>query len=299
MTQKKLEGIIAMLVTPMTKSEEIDYGALRAEIDWCAAQKTQGIVVTPSIGEFAVMTNEERWKCFEVCREQASKHPGLYTVAMTAATNSREVVRHCKVAKELGYDAMQLIPPYYWLPDEDEVYRHYQLAAETGLPVIIYHNPALSKFYMRREFVAKLATIPGVIAMKEVRTDRHVELEDLFRLLKGKIKLFTTFRAFTTGLLLGSSGGFINVFAVPACVKMWELWQEGERDRVEEIQITLNDLFPRGGEDNKKHIGTTKMVSSVVTGIEMGAPRSPYLLPEKRYRESLEKTLPELNRLLR
>ncbi|MBI2981761.1 MAG: dihydrodipicolinate synthase family protein, partial [Deltaproteobacteria bacterium] len=262
-------------------------------------QRVQGIVVTPSIGEFAVMTNEERWKCFEVCKEQASKHPGLYAVAMTAATNTREVVRHCKVAKELGYDAMQLIPPYYWLPDEDEVYRHYQLAAETGLPVIIYHNPALSKFYMRREFVAKLATIPGVIAMKEVRTDRHVELEDLFRLLKGKIKLFTTFRAFTTGLLLGSSGGFINVFAVPACVKMWELWQEGERDRVEEIQITLNDLFPRGGEDNKKHIGTTKMVSSVVTGIEMGAPRSPYLLPEKRYRESLEKTLPELNRLLR
>ncbi|MBI2066530.1 MAG: dihydrodipicolinate synthase family protein [Deltaproteobacteria bacterium] len=299
MKAKKLEGVVAMLVTPLNKSEEIDFGALRAEIDWAVAQGVSGIVVTPSIGEFAVMTNEERWKCFEVCKEQASQYPHLFTIAMTAATHTREVIRHSNIAKELGYDAAQLIPPYYWLPDEEEVYRHYQLAAETGLPLVIYHNPALSKFYMRREFIGRLVGIPGVVGIKEVKTDRHVELEPLFQEVAGRAKVFTTFRAFSTGLVLGSSGGFINVFGVPACVRMWELWQKGERDRVEKIQCLLNEVFPRGGEDNKKHIGTTKMVSSVVTGIDMGPPRAPYLSPDRRYRENLEKTLPLLNRLLR
>lgn len=298
MKDKKLEGVIAMLVTPFGRNEDIDFGALRAEVDWCAEQGATGIVVTPSIGEFACLSKEERWRCFEECFDQALKHPHLVTLAMIAATHTREVLEHARVAKEIGYDAAQLIPPYYWLPDEEEVYRHYQAAAETGLPIVVYHNPALSKFYMRREFIGRLAEIPGVIAVKEVKTDRHVDLEPLFHAVAGRIRIFTTFRVFTTGLALGSSGGFINVFALPACVQMWRLFQDGDRKRIEQIQSVLNEVFPRGGEDNKKHIGTTKLVSSVVTGIPMGPPRAPYLAPDNAYAEALKRNLPRLQSLL-
>jgi hypothetical protein len=43
-----------------------------------------GIVATSSIGEFVHLTREERWRCFEVCLDQAQKHPGLIAVAMTS-----------------------------------------------------------------------------------------------------------------------------------------------------------------------------------------------------------------------
>jgi dihydrodipicolinate synthase/N-acetylneuraminate lyase len=36
-----------------------------------------GIVATSSIGEFVHLTREERWRCFEVCLDQAQKHPRL------------------------------------------------------------------------------------------------------------------------------------------------------------------------------------------------------------------------------
>jgi dihydrodipicolinate synthase/N-acetylneuraminate lyase len=120
------------------------------------------------------------------------------------------------------------------------------------------------------------------------------DLEPLAKEVVGQVKLFTTFRAFTTGLTLGGSGGFINVFALPYCAKMWELWQKGERDRCEQIQTLMNEVFPRGGEDNKKHIGTTKMAASVVTGVDMGAPRSPYQLPPTRFEQEIKKALPAL-----
>jgi len=295
----KLRGIFAMLITPFNSNEDVDYEALRAEVDWCAAQGVDGVVATPSIGEFACLTDEERWKCFEVVSDQASKHKGMIKIATIAAPYTREVLQHAKAALDLGYSAAQLIPPYYWVPDEEEVYRHYSVAAETGLPIVIYHNPKLSKFYMRREFVGRLAEIPGAIAMKEVKTDRHVELEPLFKAIGGKIDVFTTFRAFTTGLTLGSSGGFINLFAVPGCMKMWQLFNEGgDSKRIENIQNILNEVFPRGGEDNTRHIGTTKMVSSVVCGIDMGAPRSPYLGPEPHIEEMLRETLPVLKKLI-
>ena len=299
MTEKRLRGIFAMLVTPLNSSEDIDYEALRAEVDWCAECGVDGVVATPSIGEFACLTNEERWESFEVVSDQASKHAGLVKVATIAAPYTRQVLEHAKVAKELDYTAAQLIPPYYWIPDEEEVYRHYQLAAETGLPIVIYHNPRLSKFLMRREFVGRLADIPGVIAIKEVKTDRHVDLEPLFNILDGRIGIFTTFRVFTTGLTLGSSGGFINAFAVPGCVKMWKLFNEGaDQSRIEKIQNVLNEAFPRGGEDNKRHIGTTKMATSVVTGINMGPPRSPYYLPEPHVEKRLRETLTTLEELI-
>ena len=298
MTADKMRGIFAMLITPFNSNEDVDYEALRAEVDWCVEQGVDGVVATPSIGEFACLTNEERWKCFEVVSDQAKKHPGLQIVATIADTHTREIVQHAKVAKELGYMSAQLVPPYYWVPEEEEVYRHYSLAAETGLPIVAYHNPKLSKFYMTREFIARLADIPGVIAIKEVKTDRHTELEPLYKLVKGKIDIFHTYRVFSTGLIMGSSGGFINAFAVPHCVKMWKMFnEEGYSDKIEEIQNMVNEVFPRGGEDNKRHIGTTKMAASVVSGINFGAPRAPYLLPEARIEEALKQTLPELNAL--
>ena len=295
MSMPKLRGIYAMLVTPFNKNEDVDYQALRAEVDWCAAQGVQGVVATPSIGEFACLTNEERWKCFEAVSDQCSKHPQLTKIATVAATHSREVVEHCRVAKELRFAAAQLVPPFYWHPDEDEVYRHYQIATDTGLPIVVYHNPALSKFYMRREFLGKLSEMPGVAGIKEVKTDRHIELESLYKQVAGRVPVFHTFRVFTTGLLLGSAGGFINAFALPYCVKMWKLWNEnGNREQIEKIQNLINEIFMRGGEDNKRHIGTTKICTSIVSGINMGAPRAPYMLPGPQLEFRIKERLPEL-----
>ena len=288
-----------MLVTPLDASEEIDYGALRAEVDWCAEQGVDGVVATPSIGEFACLTNAERWKCFEVVSDQASQYLSLTKIATIAAPYSREVLVHAQVALDLGYAAAQPIPPYYWVPDEEEVHRHFRLAADTGLPIVIYHNPRLSKFLMSRPFIGRLADIPGVIAVKEVLTDRHVALEPLFRIVNGRIDIFTTFRVLTTGLILGSSGGFINVFAVPGCVKIWQLFQQGtDRDAMESLQNLINEVSPRGGEDNLRHIGTTKMAASVVTGIDLGPPRSPYLLPEPSVEKQLRQAWPTLASLV-
>lgn len=300
MASIKLRGIYAMLVTPFNKSEDVDLQALRAEVDWCAAQGAQGVVATPSIGEFACLSTQERWKCFEAVSDQCSKHPQLTKIATVAATHSKEVIEHCRVAKELGYAAAQLVPPYYWHPDEDEVYKHYQIAADTGLPIVVYHNQALSKFYMRREFLGKLAQLPGVVGIKEVKTDRHTELEPLYKAVDGRVPVFHTFRVFTTGLVLGSAGGFINVFAIPSCIAIWKIWNEkGDRERMENIQNMINEVFMRGGEDNKRHIGTTKVCASVVTGINMGAPRAPYMLASSEFEARLKQKLPELEALCR
>jgi dihydrodipicolinate synthase/N-acetylneuraminate lyase len=54
----------------------------------------------------------------------------------------------------------------------------------------------------------------------------------------------------------------------------------GDVARAQEIQRRLNRCFPRGGEEALGHLGTTKVTASVVTGIDMGPARPPYMAPE-------------------
>jgi len=301
------DGVISMMVTPMHENEDVNFQSFYEEMDWCAAQGAQGVVVNPSIGEFATLSERERQECLETCAEYLHDElPHLFRIATIAATGTKHAKFYAKLAKDLGYEAGQINPPYYWVPDDQEVYRYYSEVAEVGLPLVVYNNPRLSKFDIKPKLMARLARIPGVVAIKEVKTDRHVDLEPLFyevRNANPHVKIYTTFRVFTTGLALGSNGGFINVFATPFCVKMFDMFQNGQtladHDYMEKIQTMLNEVFPRGGEDNKRHIGTTKMAASVVTGIDMGPPRAPYMLPEPKYENELREKLPELYELIK
>jgi len=193
-----------------------------------------------------------------------SLRPGISAVAMTSGATTLETLRYARIAARLGYDAQQVIPPYYWRCGDLEVERHYRMVAEAGdLPVVVYHNPALSKFTMSPRFQGKLAGIPNVVAIKEVLTDLQ-HLEALYDEVGGRIAIYNTFRALMTGLLLGAAGGFINVFAVPACAALARAFAGGDVPRAQEIQRRLNRCFPRGGEEALGHLGTTKVTGKVL-----------------------------------
>jgi dihydrodipicolinate synthase/N-acetylneuraminate lyase len=225
--------------------------------------------------------------------EEASRRQRICAVAMTSGATTLETLKYARIAGKMGYDAQQVIAPYYWRCGELEVERHFRMVAEAGdLPVVIYHNPALSKFNISPKFAGKLATIPGVVAFKEVLTDVQ-HLEALYDEVGGRADIYNTFRALLAGLMLGAAGGFINIFAVPAAVALLKSFKAGDLARAEEIQRRLNRCFPRGGEETLGHLGTTKVTASVVTGIDMGPARPPYMAPEDAA-ERLMKRLPAL-----
>jgi dihydrodipicolinate synthase/N-acetylneuraminate lyase len=294
---KLVHGTIAMLVTPFHDDYRLKEEALRAEVRWALANGAEGVVAAPSIGEFLHLNEAERNRVFEIVIEEARKRPGVSAVAMTSGATTLETLHYAKIAGRLGYDAQQVIPPYYWRCGEIEVERHYKMIGEAGdLPIVIYHNPALSKFNISPKFAGRLATIPGVVAFKEVLTDLQ-HLEALYDEVAGRAEIYNTFRALLAGLMLGAAGGFINIFAVPAAAALHRAFKAGDYARAEEIQRRLNRCFPRGGEETLGHLGTTKVTASVATGIEMGPARPPYMAPDDAA-ERIKKRLPALKEIL-
>jgi N-acetylneuraminate lyase len=290
---KLTPGILAMLVTPFTHDYQLNENALRDEVRWALDKGANGVVAAPSIGEFLHLNESERTRVFEIVLEEARKRDGISAVAMTSGATTLETLRYAKIANKLGYDAQQVIPPYYWRCGEAEVERHYRMVADRAdLPVVIYHNPALSKFNISPKFAGKLAGIDGVVAFKEVLTDLQ-HLEALYDEVGEQAQIYNTFRALLAGLMLGAAGGFINIFAVPAAVALLKAFKAGEIAHAQEIQRRLNRCFPRGGEETLGHLGVTKVTASVVTGLDMGPPRPPYMAPEDAA-ERLRHRLPAL-----
>jgi 4-hydroxy-tetrahydrodipicolinate synthase len=232
----------------------------------------------------------------EVTLEGIRAHGGTSLVTSSGVTTLQSL-EYTRIAADMGYDYAVIIAPYYWKVGELEVKRHFfEIADKGGLPVVIYHNPALSKFHLRPKFVGELARHPNIVAIKEVETDLQ-HLEALVEEIEGRLTYLQTFRAYLSGRLLGSAGGTINVFAIPACIEIDRALAEGDYGRAELVQRRLNLVFPRGGEAALGALGMTKVCASVTTGIQMGPARPPYLAPDDA-EERISKLLPKLTEVV-
>jgi len=289
----RFKDVVGMVVTPFDRHYRFDEGAMRAQVDWCFAQGATGVVATPSIGEFLHLEDDERQHVFEVVADQIRKHRGKVAFAMTSGATTLQALKWTKRAADLGYECAVVIAPYYWKVGDREVLEHYRMMSDANLlPICVYHNPALSKYHMTPKFFHEVSGLENVVIVKEVETELQ-HLEAVADALAGRALYTQTFRAYLTGRMLGSNGGQINVFAIPACVAIDEALRRNDYRLAEEIQRRLNRVFPRGGEAALGAIGMTKVTSSVVTGIEMGPVRPPYMAPDDAT-AVIERRLPEL-----
>jgi 4-hydroxy-tetrahydrodipicolinate synthase len=171
-----------------------------------------------------------------------------------------------------------IVPPYYWKCSEEEVYRHYKMISEaTKIPLILYHNPDLSKFYMRPEFVLRLTEIPHIVALKEVVTDVQ-HLQRLMALIGEKINVLQYTTAFLPALLLGAEGGTIDPFQLTPAIQCKKALEEGDIKKAVDLQQKMMSVYINlGGEAATGAVGFFKAATTIATGIDMGPPRPPYL----------------------
>ncbi|HJU09421.1 MAG TPA: dihydrodipicolinate synthase family protein, partial [Candidatus Binataceae bacterium] len=73
---KLVHGILAMLVTPFSDDYQLNEDALRREVRWALENGAEGIVATPSIGEFLHLSEAERLRVWEVTLEETRKTSG-------------------------------------------------------------------------------------------------------------------------------------------------------------------------------------------------------------------------------
>ena len=161
-----LHGTITAMVTPFGKDGGVDYGALRAFVDWQAENGVEGLVPVGTSGESPTLDHVEHLKVIEETIKQAAGR--MKIIAGTGANSTAEASTLTKADNDMGgADATLQVTPYYNKPNAEGIYRHFATIADLGLPVVLYNVPGRSGREIPLDVVVRLAKHPQVAAIKE------------------------------------------------------------------------------------------------------------------------------------
>jgi len=163
-----IKGSIVAIVTPMTPAGDVDFDALAALVEWHIAEGTDAIVAVGTTGESATLNVEEHIAVVRKVVEVSGKR--IPVLAGTGANSTAEAIELTQLAKAAGADAALIVTPYYNKPPQEGLYRHFKAIAEAvAIPIVLYNVPGRTGCDMLPATVARLATIPNIVGIKEAK----------------------------------------------------------------------------------------------------------------------------------
>lgn len=167
---KKMQGIIAVTVTPFLEDGTIDYTASAKHIDWLISSGVHGFLPLGATGEFAALSMDERKAYAEFFIKRVDGRVPVMIGAVSMNVNETlEVARH---AASIGADALMILPPPGLYPSQEEIYQYYRhISANVILPVAVYNNPHSSGVDIAPETMERIATLPHMDYLKESTGD--------------------------------------------------------------------------------------------------------------------------------
>src|SRR5215471_1496099 len=158
-------GLSVAIVTPF-RNDEVDYPALKAQIEFQVAAGTTCICPVGTTGESPTLSHEEHERVVAACVEYASKR--LKVMPGTGSNSTREALRLTKFAARHGADAALVVAPYYNKPTQEGFYLHFKALAEAvDIPLCVYNIPGRTGKNIEPETIARMAELPNITMVKE------------------------------------------------------------------------------------------------------------------------------------
>jgi 4-hydroxy-tetrahydrodipicolinate synthase len=271
-------GTWTVLVTPFTPDgNAIDIPALRRLVQAQLAGGIDGLIPLGSTGEFLSVSRDERAQIVEtVIAEAAGRVP---VFVGTGAEDTRDVIALSREAETMGAAGVMVIPPFYSVPTDDELFTHYRRIAESlNIPVMVYNNPATANVDMQPPLLARIAEIDGCDYVKESTLD-PTRVRDIIALAGPRMQVFAGVLGYESAWL-----GAIGWVAVCSNVAprlsrdMFAAALSADRNTALPLYRKLAPLLPWVG--GPRYVSGTKAALHLI-GLDMGAPRPPRLpLPE-------------------
>ena len=238
----KLKGVFSALVTPFNTDGSVDYGALRALIQWQISEGVAGVSPVGTTGESPTLSPADHLKVIEATVEAVAGKARI--IAGTGANSTEEAIHLTKEVLGLGVDATLQVTPYYNKPNAEGLYRHFAAVADLGLPVVLYNVPGRSAKEIPLPVVARLAAHPNVCAIKEAAGS--VDRVSAIRHLCPGLTILSGDDALTLPMLAVGAQGVISVASnvIPrAMSEMVNLALDGDFVKAREYHERYYGLF--------------------------------------------------------
>jgi 4-hydroxy-tetrahydrodipicolinate synthase len=270
----RFPGVLPALLTPFDESGEVDRARLEGHARYMVDQGMLGLVTNGTMGEAGSMSREERRLVTQtVSGLVAGQVP---VIAGVSAQTPAEVIAHATDAASSGADAVMLLPPVVYEPDQRELVAFYtSVAEEIELPIMLYNNPKASgSGDLSADAIASVIDrVDKVVAVKECSGDARriaaLQAADAEILIGGDDWALEGFFAGASGWV----SGVANV-APRACADLSEQCARGD---VEAARATYQAMLPLARLDMTSKLVQYFKAASRELGRDLGSPRAPRL----------------------
>ena len=239
-----LSGSITALATPFTASGDIDFAAWERLLDRQLEAGTAAVVVAGSTGEAATLDEQEYGR---LLRAAVGRVAGRIPVlAGTGQSGTAKTIAQTRLARDHGADFALVVTPPYVRPTQAGLLAHYRaVAAQGGLPVVLYNVPGRTGCDLLPETVAGLLGVEGIIGLKEARGDEP-RWSALYALARPGFALLSGDDPTFVRAMGGGGSGVISVASnvVPATFRrLCDLAAAGDADGARALDARLAGLY--------------------------------------------------------
>jgi 4-hydroxy-tetrahydrodipicolinate synthase len=220
-------GVGTALITPFAKDGALDEGAIRRLARRQIDAGVHFLVPCGTTGEVPTLSPAERRRVVELVVEEARGQ--VPTLAGAGGYDTKEVVRAAREMAGLGVQGLLSVTPYYNKPTPEGLYQHFSAIAEaTALPIVIYNVPGRTGCNIDAAMLARLATIPHIIGVKEA-SGNITQMAEICRAVPERFIVLSGDDALTLPLMAIGGRGVISVASNEMPAEMAELVEAAER----------------------------------------------------------------------
>jgi len=156
-----LAGIYAAAVTPLKSDATLDLEAVPVFLRILAARGCHGVLLFGTTGEGPSFSPKERETLLRSVRVYRQQVPGFKLLAGTGTPSLSETIDLTKLAFDIGYDGVVVLPPYYFRKATDEgLFKWFSELIIKAVPankyLLGYHIPSVTGVGFSLDLIARL-----------------------------------------------------------------------------------------------------------------------------------------------
>ena len=206
---RPLIGCGTALVTPVTRTGELDESALRALVDWQIADGIHFLVPCGSTGEAATLTLAEQRRVVEITVEVAEGR-----VPVVAGAGSNDTARAVAMSREMqaaGATHLLHVSPAYNKPPQRGILAHFRAIADAvDIPIVVYNVPGRTASNVEARTTLTLAEHPRIVAIKEA-SGNLAQVTEILRNRPTGFSVLSGDDAMTLAIMAAGGEGVISV----------------------------------------------------------------------------------------
>ena len=234
--------LLTAMVTPFTKSGEIDWAGVEKIAAHLVSTGHDGIVLNGTTGEAPTTSDDEKDEIIKVVRKVVGDKVKI--VAGAGNNETSHSVEQAQRAAKVGADGLLVVTPYYNKPPQAGIQAHFTAMADaTDLPVMMYDIPGRTGVEIESDTIVKLAEHKNIVALKDAKGNPAATSWVIKRC---SIPVYSGDDILNLPLLSVGAVGFVSVcgHTVGADLRvMLDAWFSGNSGKALEVHQKLLPVF--------------------------------------------------------